>query len=67
MSYSASWDEAYRTAGIYVSRILKGAKPAELPFQQSSQFELAINLKAAETLRVSIAPDFLLRVDYIVK
>lgn len=67
LSYAPSFIELFRRAAAYVDRILKGAKPANLPVEQPSEFELAINLKTAKVLGLTIPPGLLLRVDYIVK
>jgi putative ABC transport system substrate-binding protein len=67
MYYGANLAESYRRVAWYIDRILKGAKPAELPVEQPSKFELVINLKAAKEISLTIPPNVLARADRVIK
>ncbi len=67
MSYGADFEDLYRRAAVYVDKILKGAKPADLPVQQATKFEFVINLKAAKQIGLTIPPDVLARANQVIK
>ena len=67
MSYGADFDDLYRRAAVYVDKILKGTKPADLPVQQATKFEFIIKLKAAKQIGLTIAPNLLARADKVIQ
>jgi putative ABC transport system substrate-binding protein len=67
MSYGASYEDAFRLGGRYVAQILKGVKPADLPFEESSRLEFVINMKTAATLGLDVPPTMLIRADELIE
>ena len=67
MSYSARMTEQFRRAAAYVDRILKGARPASLPVESPTQFELVINLRTAEALGLAVSQAMLIRADEVIR
>ena len=66
MSYAPTYEETFGRAAIFVDKILRGAKPVDLPIEQPTKFELVINLKTAKALGLTIPPSLLLQADEVI-
>ena len=67
MSYAASYEDLFRRGAEYIDKILRGTKPAELPVEQPTKFDLIVNLTTAKVLGLTIPEAFLLRVDEVIE
>ena len=67
MSYSPNYEALFRRAAVYVDKILKGAKPMDIPVEQPAKFEFFVNLKTAKQIGLTIAPNVLARADRVIR
>jgi putative ABC transport system substrate-binding protein len=67
MSYGPDYEEVFKTAAVLVSKILKGAKPADLPIEQPTKFQLFINLKTAKSLEIDVSPNLLAMANRVIE
>lgn len=67
MSYGPDYEEVFKTAAVLVSKILKGAKPADLPIEQPTKFQLFINLKTARSIEIEVSPNLLAMANRVIE